>query len=130
MKKIIYFIIISLICFTSCSSWQSKKSDYEMQNTKDFLNTIISNDGKFINEQNGVIPNSKCAIKIAEIVLLEIYGKKTVNKEKPFKAILIDDYWIVSGKEPQFLWFPIAGGVSKIVISKKTGEIISIIHEK
>ena len=39
----------------------------------------------------GFIPTADIAVKIAECVLLEIYGKESIEKEKPFSEMCIRD---------------------------------------
>ena len=44
------------------------------------------------------VPDEVTAIKIAEAVWLPIYGKEILEKQKPFKAVLVQDsIWCVSG---------------------------------
>ena len=49
--------------------------------------------------ENGFVPNQATAIKIAEAVLVPIYGQKTIDGEKPFRVSLDDQIWVVKGKE-------------------------------
>ena len=47
--------------------------------------------------QDGLVPDSTTAIKISEIILVNIYGK-SVLETKPFKASLkADSIWVVEG---------------------------------
>ena len=73
----------------------------------------------------GYVPNAETAVKIAEAVWLPIYGKK-IYKEKPFKAILKDETWFVTGSLPKGS----LGGVAEAEISKDNGCIIKISHSK
>ena len=74
----------------------------------------------------GVIPDSLTAVKVAEIVLSNIYTSKTINEEKPFTAFSRNGYWMVYGSISG--WAP--GGVAEIVIKKNSGEIIYISHSE
>jgi len=76
--------------------------------------------------KHGFIPDEKTAIRVAEAVLMPIYGEEQVVSQRPFTAKLKKDAWIVTGHLPEGLF----GGVAEIKISKKTGEILSVTHGK
>lgn len=74
----------------------------------------------------GYIPNETSAIKMAEIVWLNVYGPK-INDEKPFQAKLKNDkVWIVEGTLDKNM----LGGVAYIEIQKSDGKILKVIHGK
>ena len=78
----------------------------------------------------GFIPNAETAERVAEAILVPVYGSKTVDEEKPFHAELSGDTWTVRGtfKRP---WLTLrVGGVAIIQIDKTDGRIISVTHEK
>ena len=74
----------------------------------------------------GLVPDAQTAIRIAEAVWLPIYGKETIQNEKPFIAILQDDVWKVTGSIPKGLH----GGVALAEISRRDGCIIRVSHGK
>ena len=45
----------------------------------------------------GFVPDSATAVKIAEAVLVPVYGESKVTAERPFHAALKDDVWVVEG---------------------------------
>ncbi len=45
----------------------------------------------------GYVPDSTTAIKIAEAVLVPVYGRKQIDSELPLHAQLKDDEWTVTG---------------------------------
>lgn len=71
----------------------------------------------------GFVPDEAAAVKIAEAVLVPIYGQDTIDKEKPLKVRLKDGIWTVEGTLYSDL-----GGVAVIEISKDDGRILSVIH--
>lgn len=78
----------------------------------------------------GFVPNADTAERIAEAILVPIYGSKIVDEEKPFHAELSGDIWTVRGtfKRP---WFTLrVGGVAIVQIDKNDGRIILVAHEK
>jgi len=86
---------------------------------------------------SGYVPDSGTAVRVAEAVLVPVYGQKQIESEKPFRAELNDGTWTVSGtlKCPDGKsWFGTEsrcdGGVTVIQISKDDGRIISMTHGK
>jgi len=83
----------------------------------------------------GYVPDSATAIKIAEAVLVPIYGQKQIESERPFTAKLEKDVWIVNGTlhctdangNPAALCF---GGAAVVQLSKQDARIISMTHYK
>ena len=85
--------------------------------------------------QQGYVPDSETAIKIAEAVLIPVYGKRTIASERPFTAKLKESVWRVSGT----LHCPdgkggtttsCKGGVAVVEISKVDGRILFLAHYK
>jgi hypothetical protein len=72
----------------------------------------------------GFVPDAETAAKISEVVLVRIYGETQTNLEKPLKARLRGDVWIVEGTMPPKM----LGGVAEVHISKKDGRILFLTH--
>ena len=72
----------------------------------------------------GYVPDQETAIRIAVAVWSPIYGKEQIEKEKPYKAILKNGIWYVTGSLPEG-WL---GGVAEAEINKESGCIIRISH--
>ena len=83
-------------------------------------------EGKSWVPKNGFVPDSQTAIRIAEAVWIPIYGEERITKEKPFKAILRGDTWLVTGTLPPRA----VGGTAIAEISKLDGRIVRVIHEQ
>ena len=77
----------------------------------------------------GFVPDAETAAKIAEAVLIPVYGEKKIASERPFKAKLDGDVWTVGGTlhcgTPQC-----AGGTAEVKISKTSGQILFLAHYK
>ena len=84
--------------------------------------------------KDGYVPDAATSIKIAEAVLMPIYGEKVINEEKPLKAELKDGVWVVEGTLHCPGGNPDAsncvGGVAIIEISKDDGKILKVSHGK
>lgn len=77
-------------------------------------------------QQNGYINDETTAIRIAESVLLPIYGKEILN-EKPFHATLKNDsIWVIDGTQKK----GDAAGTVYVEIQKKDCKIIKLFHYK
>jgi hypothetical protein len=84
---------------------------------------------------SGYVPDSKTAVKIAEAVLIPVYGEKQVEAERLFTAMLKNGVWTVTGT----LRCPDGkggtttscdGGVAELQISKNDARILYMSHGK
>jgi hypothetical protein len=85
--------------------------------------------------KQGYVPNAETAVKIAEAVLIPVYGGKQINSERPFKAVLKEHIWTVSGTlycsdGKGGTTTTCVGGTAEVQISKDDGRIISMMHYK
>src|SRR5271165_6388240 len=89
--------------------------------------------GQGYKPKSGYVPDSRTAVKIAEAVLIPIYGEKQIQSERPFTAKLKDDVWIVTGT----LYCPDGkggtttscdGGVAEVHISKSDARVLHMMH--
>ncbi len=82
-----------------------------------------------VKPKDGFVPNAETAVKIAEAVLVPVYGEKKISGERPFKAAREGDVWRVTGTlncgSPNCV-----GGTAVVRISKTTGEILFVGHYK
>jgi hypothetical protein len=83
----------------------------------------------------GFVPDAGTAVKIAEAVLIPVYGQPKIESERPFSAELKDEIWTVSGT----LRCPdghggtttiCKGGTATVKIAKDDGRIFFMIHYK
>jgi NTF2 fold immunity protein len=85
--------------------------------------------------KDGFVPDSATAVKIAEAVLIPVYGKEKIESERPFKATLENGVWTVNGT----LYCPdgkggvttdCVGGTAEVKLSKADGRVLKMIHYK
>ncbi len=76
--------------------------------------------------ERGFVPDAKTATRIAVAVWEPIYGEKQIAKQKPYRAVLTNEVWIVEGT------FHGAGkgGVAIAEIAKEDGKILRVSHGK
>jgi hypothetical protein len=87
--------------------------------------------GQGYKPRQGYVPNSATAARIAEAVLIPVYGKKQIESEEPFTAKLKNGVWTARGT----LHCPngaahCVGGVAVVQISKTDARILSMAHYK
>ena len=75
---------------------------------------------------NGFVPDEKTAVNVAVAILIPIYGKEAIDREKPFTATLTNETWIVYGTLAHSRF----GGVAKVTLAKKDCRIINVTHGK
>jgi hypothetical protein len=74
---------------------------------------------------DGFVPDAETAEKMAEILLIRMFGETNTEREMPLRATLKDGVWIVKGTE-----YPIRlGGVAEMHISKRDARILYFKHE-
>lgn len=74
----------------------------------------------------GVVPDAKTAGAVALAYLTPIYGEAMVRGEMPLQATLSDDVWMVTGTLPRGS----VGGTAHMLICRRNGAVLSIIHSK
>jgi hypothetical protein len=82
---------------------------------------------------NGYIPDVQTAVRVAEAVLVPVYGARQVAHERPFRASLAGDLWTVSGSMHHCRTTTnkvCVGGVAVVQISKASGEVLLLVHEE
>lgn len=124
MKKVLQILLILVF---STSFAQSKNPDLERArkfveeslNNKTANNVIVKKTSKSLLQKETVI-------KIAELVLFQIYGKENILKQRPYKTYRINNFWLIEGRLKKMQ----IGGVFQIIIDDRTGEIKRITHGK
>lgn len=74
----------------------------------------------------GYVPDAETAIRIAEEVWFPMFGKDTIEKQKPYKVSLVDGFWFVEGTLPDNA----LGGTVHISISQDDGTVLRAYHTR
>ena len=90
-----------------------------------FLDSVYAQEHSYVPD-NGFVPDQATAVILAEAILKPIYGEQNIDRQKPLKAILKNDVWIIDGTLPKGL----LGGVAIIEIAKKDAKVIRVSHGK
>lgn len=92
--------------------------------------------GVFAQQAPVAVPDEATAVKIAEKALAKIYGGKTIQSERPFKAILRDGIWHVGGtlyckdEHGKVITGRCDGGVAMAQIRQSDGRVLKTGHTK
>jgi len=74
---------------------------------------------------NGFVPDATTALKIAEVILVSIYGQDSFDGQKPHEVKLNEkDVWEITGTLPPWTM----GGVAYMQIQKSDSKILKVIH--
>ena len=77
----------------------------------------------------GYVPDAKTAVRIAEAILIPIYGERAVALERPYDAELHGNVWRIYGTLPKLKagwgW---AGGVAEVTVDRRTGKVLRVAH--
>lgn len=71
------------------------------------------------------MPNSATAARIAEAILIPIYGKALIREEQPFSARLKGRIWVVTGRLPNGAT---RGGVAVVELAQRDGRVLRVTH--
>ena len=85
--------------------------------------------------KDGFVPDSTTAIKVAEAVLIPVYGKEKIESERPFKASLDNGVWTVGGTlhcsdGKGGVTTHCVSGSAEVKLSKADGRVLRMIHYK
>jgi hypothetical protein len=74
----------------------------------------------------GFVPDAQTAIRIAQAILVPIYGDESIEREKPLVATLDGNVWTVRGTLPPGS----LGGTAIVEISKADARVLRVSHGK
>jgi hypothetical protein len=80
-----------------------------------------------IHPKGGFVPDEATAVRIGEAAAMAQYGEKRILGERPFRARLYGNTWIVQGTlHPQGS----VGGTAVIKVGKTDGRILFMMHQE
>ena len=59
------------------------------------------NEHNVIDNKSLIITNKETAVKIAETILFEIYGKKNIENQKPYEIYKFENFYVILGTLPK-----------------------------
>jgi len=127
--KLSIVICITLVsCTNNNNSTNDSQQKIEQREEKASIKSLKIKKDKQYDWSEGLVPDKKTASKIAEIILLNIYGDD-IREEMPFIVTLVDnEVWFVKGTGD--LNYKGFGCVVYMSICKKDGRILRVGHGK
>lgn len=123
-------LIFTILIFPTSAHSQTKndrlllgKSAAEQELKSSLTDKSIHN---VVNNKTIIIKDTTTALKIAEPLLFQLYGKKHIIKQRPYEIYVIDDYWFIKGTLPKNY----RGGTFLIIIDSHDCKVIRITHGK
>ena len=129
-KKIMNHILIVIFILTTHLSYCQNNNDH-WRMSKEQAENIVNETLKDSTLHNvignkAILTTDKKVIKFSELILFDIYGKKNIEKQKPYDVFLIDKYWLISGT----LSKGTLGGTFMMIIDSRNYKIIRLTHGK
>jgi NTF2 fold immunity protein len=93
--------------------------------------------GQDVIPKTGYVPDSATALKVAEAVLIPVYGQAKIESQRPFTARLKDGVWTVSGtllcagvQQGREVSLSPCQGILEVRISKSDAHILEMLPHK
>jgi hypothetical protein len=116
-----------VIIIVGCQSTSWKNGDD--QEAEECLN-LFKNDSTNSSLKGIIIlPDAKTAVDVAEPILFNLYGRKKILRERPYKVTLISKYWVVIGTFNSIIP-DTKGGTFGIVLNSYNGSVVGVAHWK
>jgi hypothetical protein len=128
MKRL-HFIktFIFLLCLTSILTFcKSHRFILDEKRARAIVESAFtdSTEHNVINRKEVLLKNKKQAIKFAEKILFDIYGRKEIISQRPYEVYNIDGYWLIKGT----LRMGWKGGTFLIIIDSHNYRVVGITH--
>ncbi len=129
-------VLVAVLVAVSCTNGTSHiKEEKQLSQQSEYVidDSLSANfyvDLKGYVPTEGFVPTADVAVKIAQCVLFEIYGKESIEKEMPFSVNLENGVWIIEGNLKTNDTIVTFGGESYMEIKKSNGEILKLLHTK
>lgn len=129
MRKIKPIIILLTVILTSSVTFGQKTERWRIteKQAKEVIRESLSDSTHHnVIGLQPILKKRKKAIEFAEFILWDIYGKKNIEKQKPYDVFLIDNYWFLSGTLPKEM----LGGTFTIIIDSRNYRVVRLTHGK
>lgn len=137
MDKNKLYIILCCMCICTSATFAQKTKKRTVTNKCSFV------EKEAINNKNFWYPNSlpvghtnvvntpESATMIAYVYVANLYGEKIAKLEQPYCVSAVNDslWWVLGTSKPRNKYKQWKGSFS-LIIDKKTGMIVSFMHEK
>tara|TARA_R110002111_G_scaffold262657_1_gene339919 strand:- start:55 stop:432 length:378 start_codon:yes stop_codon:yes gene_type:complete len=124
--KLELILVIGILFITGSQAQESERWIGDKEYAEKQLELALKVDYDRTKMNFKLISKEENAIKYAELILFEKYGKEQIEFEKPYQVYLINDYWIIFGTLPKNY----RGGVFELVFDSWNGKIMRLSHGK
>jgi hypothetical protein len=125
IRRLLSAMLLAVFLFVHSESGRTQPQEGRIDEWKAL--EISLKGAKSIQPKNGFVPDEATAIKIGEATASAQFGGKVIAGEKPFRARLYGDFWIVKGT----LHPPgVLGGTAVIKVNKSDGRIVFMMHQE
>lgn len=137
MDKSKLLVIICCLCICIDVTFAQKAKKRTVKNSCSFVEKKAINDKDFWFPENPsmnqicIVNNAESATMIAYIYVVNLYGKRIAEMEQPYYVSAVNDsLWMVSGTSKPRNKHKHWKGNFYLLIDKKTGKIVSCMHDK
>ena len=124
MRSLIPRLALSTLCLAIMAGAQQSAPQGRMDEWEALQMSLKG--AKSDQPAKGFVPDESTAVKIGEAVAAAQYGEQTIAKERPFRARLYGNTWLVHGTlHPQGVY----GGTAVVKVSKQDGRILFLTHQ-
>lgn len=137
MDKSKLCVIICCLCICIDIAFAQNTKKRTVNNKCSFVEKEAINDKDFWFPGNPsmnqicIVNNAESAAMIAFVYVANLYGKKIAKMEQPYYVSAVNDsLWMVSGTSKPYNKYKQWKGNFYLLIDKKTGKILSFMHDK
>jgi hypothetical protein len=120
-----YIYLIPFLALAACSQTNHRHilgRTYAQQVLKEALSDSLVHN--VVDNKQLLLKDKETAIGIAEPILFSIYGRKNIEKQRPYESHLIDNHWVIKGT----LLKGYKGGTFLIIFDARNCQVLRITH--
>lgn len=112
-------ILVMFLIVSACTALSQTPAVPKLPHVASGKMTKWGLDCKMPGPKEGLVPDKETAVKLAEVILFRLYGKRNIIAQRPYSVTKDENIWWVCGAPP-----PALGSSFKIAISQQTGAIL------
>jgi hypothetical protein len=114
-----------MLAFSACGQSLRSRSVVGQEYAKQQVKSAVKGTAKSL-QPKILLPTQATAIAVAEPLLFNIYGKRTIIEQRPYETHLINGLWYIAGTLPK----DYLGGTFELIIDAKDSRVIFLSHGK
>jgi NTF2 fold immunity protein len=127
-QRLTHLFALLTLTLSACGQSNSDSDTLGAKWARQQLKTALTDTTQHnvINSKFIILDSKDKAVKFAEQILFDSYGKKQIENEKPYEVHNIDNYWVINGTLPKG-W---KGGTFLIIINSHDCRVVKLTHGK